>query len=262
MSDLKHWEVPAFEVAEFGPKRTKYCFIPIVYNEGPRFIRQLEQMGENAGLADIIVAERRSTDGSTDAELLKKHGVRTLLTTDEPGGALAIRMGFAYALKQGYEGVVLIDGNGKDGVSALPQYLQKLDEGYDFVQGSRFIPGGIEKNTPVLRRIGIKMIMVPLIWIGSGFIYTDATNGFRGYSRRLLCDPRIEPLRECFVHFNIQYYLSVMAPALKFRVVEIPVERVYPDDGTVPTKVVGLRRNFQALWEMVLTVFRHYNPQS
>jgi len=71
MSDPKHWEVPAFEVAEFAPKRTKYCFIPIVYNEGPRFIRQLEQMSENAALADIIVAERRSTDGSTDPELLK-----------------------------------------------------------------------------------------------------------------------------------------------------------------------------------------------
>ena len=189
-------------------------------------------------------------------------GVRALLTTDEAGGAAAIRMGFAYALKQGYEGVILIDGNGKDGVQALPQYLEKLDEGYDFVQGSRFMPGGMEKNTPLLRQIGIKLIMIPLIWAGSGYWYSDATNGFRGYSARLLRDPRIEPLRGCFVHFNLQYYLSVMAPALKFRVVEIPVERVYPDDGTVPTKVVGLRRNFQALWEMVLTVVRYYNPGS
>jgi len=258
----KYWELPLHEVSEFRPKRTKYCFIPIVYNEGERFIRQLEEMSKNEALADIVVAERRSTDGSTDHELLKRCGVRTLLTTDELGGASAIRMGFAYALKQGYEGVVLIDGNGKDGVRALPQYLQMLDEGYDFVQGSRFIPGGIEKNTPLSRRIGIKMIMIPLIWMGSGYIYSDATNGFRGYSRRLLCDPRIEPLRGCFVHFNIQYYLSVMAPALKFRVVEIPVERVYPNDGTVPTKVIGFKRNFQALWEMVLTVFRHYNPGS
>jgi len=258
--DLKFWECPPHEVTEFRPKATKYCFIPIVYNEGERFIRQLEQMSVNSALADIIVAERRSTDGSTDHELLKSHGVRTLLTTDEAGGASAIRMGFAYALKQGYEGVVLIDGNGKDGVQALPDYLTQLDAGYDFVQGSRFMPGGKEKNTPALRRIGIKLIMIPLIWLGSGFVYSDATNGFRGYSKRLLCDPRIEPLRSCFEHFNLQYYLSVMAPALKFRVVEIPVERVYPDDGSVPTKVVGVRRNFQALWEMVLTVFRQYAP--
>ena len=256
----KYWEVPTHEISEYAPKRTKYCFIPIVYNEGPRFIRQLGEMSKNAELADIIVAERRSTDGSTDPELLKRHGVRALLTTDEAGGASAIRVAFAYALKQGYEGVVLIDGNGKDGVYTLPEYLKQLDAGYDFVQGSRFMPGGKEKNTPLARRIGIKLVMIPLIWFGSGYKYTDATNGFRGYSARLLCDPRIEPLRNCFVHFNVQYYLSVMAPALGFRVIEIPAERVYPDDGTVPTKVKGLRRNFLALWEMVLTIFRRYNP--
>lgn len=258
----RYWEVPEHEVTEFAPKRTKYCFIPIVYNEGPRFIRQLGEMSNNASLADIIVADRRSTDGSTDHEWLKKNGVRSLLTTDAAGGAAAIRMGFAYALKQGYEGVVLIDGNGKDGVAALPEYLRRLDEGYDFVQGSRFMPGGVEKNTPLIRRIGIKMIMIPLVWLGSGYVYSDATNGFRGYSSRLLRDPRIEPLRNCFVHFNVQYYLSVMAPAFKFRVIEIPVGRVYPDDGSVPTKVVGLKRNFDALWEMVLTVVRHYNPKA
>jgi dolichol-phosphate mannosyltransferase len=260
MSGPKYWEVPSYEVAEFAPKRTKYCFIPIVYNEGPRFINQLKRMGVNAALADILVAERRSTDGSTDPDFLKSCGARALLTTDEPGGASAIRMGFAYAFKEGYDGVILVDGNGKDGVESLPQYVEKLDEGYDFVQGSRFMAGGVERNTPFLRRIGIRMIMGPLAWLGSGFWYTDATDGFRGYSGRLLRDPRIEPLRNCFVHFNIQYYLSVMAPALRFRVIEIPVERVYPSDGPVPTKVVGLRRNFRALWEMVLTVFRYYGP--
>ncbi len=255
-------EVPPHEVTEFAPKRTKYCFIPIVYNEGPRFIDQIERMGKNAGLADIIVAERRSTDGCTAPELLKRCGVRALLTTDEAGGASAIRMGFAYALKEGYNGVILSDGNGKDGVESLPDYLQKLDEGYDFVQGSRFMPGGVERNTPLLRVIGIRWIMAPLVWLGSGFWYTDATNGFRAYSERLLRDPRVEPLRNCFVHFNVQYYLSVMAPALRFRVIEIPVARVYPAEGPVPTKVVGARRNFHALWEMVLTVFRHYGPPS
>ena len=260
MSGPRFWEVPAYETAEFAPKRKKYCFLPDVYNEGQRFVKQLERMSKNAGLADIIVAQRRSTDGCTDPDLLRRCGVRALLTTDERGAATAIRMGFAYAFQEGYQGVVLIDGNGKDGVEALPQYVQKLDEGYDFVQGSRFMPGGAEKNTPLLRKIGIRFVMAPLAWLGSGFWYTDACNGFRGYSERLLRDPRIEPLRKCFFHFNLQYYLSIMAPALRFRVIEIPVERVYPDDGSVPTKVIGLRSNFAALWEMVLTVLRYYGP--
>ena len=105
--------------------------------------------------------------------------------------------------------------------------------------------------------------MNPLVYFGGlcGYRFTDTTNAFRGYSSRMLRDPRIEPLRDCFVRFNVQYYTMVMAPACRFRCIEIPVSRVYPDDGTVPTKVIGFRHNFEAFWEMVLTVFRHYNPR-
>lgn len=239
---------------------TRYCFAPIVYNEGDHFRRQIQEMAKKASLADILVAERRSNDGATAPDFLRANGVRALLTTDEPGGATAIRMLLHYALREGYEGVVLIDGNGKDGVDALPRYLEQLDAGMDFVQGSRFMRGGVHKNTPYLRKIGIKFIMAPLLWLGGGFWYTDSTNGFRGYSRRFLEDPRVEPLRACFTHFNLQYYLSYMAPKLGLRIVEIPVARVYPDDGPTPTKVIGFKQNFLAFWEMVLIVRGQCNP--
>lgn len=260
MSGQAAAEVPPFSVTELAPRRTRYCYVPVVYLEGQRFIDQLEKTRPLSGLADIMVAERRSTDGSTDPDLLRRMGVRALLTTDQPGGAAAIRMAFAHALAEGYEGVILTDGNGKDDPSALPDFIAKLEAGFDFVQGSRFMPGGVERNTPLLRLVGIKAVMRPLLWLGGGLAYSDPTNGFRGYSRRFLTDDRVQPLRSCFVHFNLQYYLSAMAPALGFKVVEIPVSRVYPDDGTVPTKVRGLRRNFQALWEMVLTSAGRYRP--
>ena len=255
-------EIPTHQITEFSPRKTRYCLCPIVYNEGDRFRRQLQEMSKNAALADILVAERRGTDGSTAPDLLKANGVRALLTTDEKGGATAIRMVLHYALQEGYEGVVLIDGNGKDGVEALPRFLEQLDAGVDFVQGSRFVRGGVHKNTPLLRQLGIKCIMVPLLWLGGRFRfrYTDATNGFRGYSRRFLEDPRVEPLRSCFTHFNLQYYLSYMAPKLGLKIVEIPAMRVYPDAGPTPTKVIGFKQNFFAFWEMVLTVRGKYDP--
>ena len=260
MTDLRFNDVPPYTVTRFADRATKYCIIPIVYNEGEKFREQLRRMSANSELVDIIVAERRSTDGSTGPDVLKAAGVKALLTTDEAGGALAIRMALDFVFKEGYEGVILIDGNNKDGVEALPLYVQKLDEGYDFVQGSRFMKGGVEKNTPFLRRVGIRAIMAPLIWLGTGYWYTDPTNGFRGYSMKFLTDPRVEPLRDCFVTFNLQYFLSVRAPKLKLRVIEIPVARVYPDEGPLPSKVIGVRRNFMAWWEMVLTVFGRYDP--
>jgi dolichol-phosphate mannosyltransferase len=263
MKDFRFQDLPSYLVEEFQPKKTKYCFVPIVYNEGDRFKKQLSRMSLRSDLADILVAQRESRDGSTDPEGLRSQGVRTLLTTPSAGGAAAIRMAFWYALQQGYEGVILIDGHNKDGVEFLPDYIRKLDEGYDFVQGSRFMKGGIEKNTPLLRRLGITLIMAPLLWIRGHFWYTDGTNGFRGYSRKFLEHPEVEPFRKCFTHFNLQYYLSYAAPKLGLKVVEIPVSRVYPDDGSVPTKVIGFKHNFMAFWEMVRTVAGKYDaPKS
>ena len=259
MHPFKFRQLPNYQVEELAPQKTRYCFVPVVYNEGDRFRRQLERMAPQASLADIVVAQKKSTDGSTDLALLRRKGVRTLLTTEGKGGATAIRMAFWYALQQGYEGVVLVDGHNKDGVERLPQFLKQLDEGYDFVQGSRFMRGGIEKNTPWLRKIGILFIMAPLLWWHGHFWYTDGTNGFRGYSRRFLEHPEVEPFRACFSHFNLQYYLSYMAPKLGLRVLEIPVERVYPSTGPVPTKVIGFQQNFMAFWEMVRTVRGFYD---
>lgn len=57
-------------------------------------------------------------------------------------------MGLYWALERGYEGVVTIDGNDKDSIEDVPRFLEKLKEGYDLVQGSRFLKGGRAVNTP------------------------------------------------------------------------------------------------------------------
>lgn len=255
---MRYREIPPFEKTEFFPKRTRYCFMPIVYNEGDRFKRQLERMSKKADLADIVVVEKRSSDGSTDHEWLKKNGTRALLTTDASGGATAVRLAIDFALQQGYEGLVLVDGHGKDGIEALPKYLTLLDQGADFIQGSRFLLGGKHENTPFMRWVGIRCILTPLFWLSCGFKYTDAANGFRGYSKKYLEDERVEPLRSCFVNYNLQFYLTYRAPKLQLKVVEIPVSRVYPSDA-VPTKVVGFKRNFMVFWEMLQAVRGAYD---
>src|SRR6201985_2034445 len=114
------WEPPIYETHEFAPRRTQYCVVVVTLNEGERIKSQLRRMSERAGVADIIIADGRSSDGSTDQDFLKEMSVRTLLITDEKGLCTATRMGLAYAMEQEYEGVITIDGNGKDGVEAIP----------------------------------------------------------------------------------------------------------------------------------------------
>ena len=249
------WELPSFTTTEFAPKRTRYCIgIPII-NEGVRIQTQLQKMHDLGlhELADIAIADGGSSDGSTEPEQLIPVGVRTLLIKTGSGKLSAqLRMFFAYALAQGYEGVVIVDGNNKDGVEAIPEFLKNLDEGWDYIQGSRYMPGGIEKNTPSIRKWAVTLIHAPVISVAAGFRYTDTTNGFRALSRAYLLDSQLQPFRNIFDTYNLHYYLSIMAPRLGYRVKEIPVSRVYPESGPTPSKIKG----FGTHWHMLVLLFK------
>lgn len=260
-----NWEVPSFTMVEIRPRQTRFCIgIPII-NENGRIEAQLKRMHtlELPNLADIIIADGGSTDGSTDVARLQQFGVRTLLVKTGQGKLSAqLRMFFAYALTQGYEGMVIIDGNNKDGVEAIPLFLEALEQGWDYVQGSRYCQGGVEKNTPFNRRFAVQLLHAPVISLAARFRYTDTTNGFRGLSDRFLLDPRLQPFRHIFDTYNLHYYLSVMAPLLGYRVKEIPVVRIYPQTGSIPSKIKGFKIYWHILGQLFTAAFGGYRPRS
>jgi hypothetical protein len=190
--------------------------------------------------------------------------VRTLLVnTDEQRGlSVQYRIALHYALEQGYEGCIMMDGNGKDGAEAIPRFVEKLQEGFDFIQGSRFIPGGFHKNTPLIRVFGIRFVCNPMVLLATGYAYTDFLNGFKGCSRTFLLHPKLQPFRKVFVRYNLQYFLNYMAPRLKVQLCEIPVSRVYSDDTSIShSKIVGFRAYLKILDELLRTITGYYNPR-
>src|SRR6266852_383750 len=69
------------------------------------------------------------------------------------GIGFAIKEGYRYALSHGFDLIVVMAGNGKDDPREIPRLTQPiLENGYDYVQGSRFLPGGRGERTPFLRR--------------------------------------------------------------------------------------------------------------
>jgi len=258
----KDWQLPDFEISEFNKRQTKYCLCIPIINEGEKFKKQLEQMKPLARMIDIIICDGGSTDGSTDTTFLKNNDVRTLLTKTDVGKLSAqLRMGYAYALNEGYEGIITIDGNGKDGSSTVSDFIKSLNEGFDFIQGSRFISGGKAINTPLSRLLAIKIIHAPFISLLSGFHYTDTTNGYRAYSKKFLLDSRVAPFRKVFDTYELLAYLSVKAPKLGFRVIEIPVTREYPKNAKIPTKISPVRGNIKLLKILIGLLFGKYDPQ-
>lgn len=257
-------QVPDFEVISFVPKRTKYCLCIPIINEGEKILRQLEKiLKHNICLRlDVILCDGGSTDGSTDSEKLKELGVNTLLVKKSSGKLSAqLRMGYYWALDRGYDGIITVDGNGKDSVESVDLFIQALNEGYDMIQGSRFIEGGRAINTPLLRHFAVKLLHIPIISLAAGFNYTDTTNGFRGYSRKYLLHPAVQPFRDIFNTYELLAYLSVRAPRLGLKTKEVPVSRIYPVSGKTPTKISPFKGNFDLLRILFNVILGNYNPK-
>lgn len=256
--------VPDFLCTELGERRSKYCLLIPVINEGERIRRELERAlaAGVPSLVDVAICDGGSTDGSLAEERLRSLGVNTLLVKTGPGRQGAqLRMGLWWALERGYDGVVTIDGNDKDSIEDVSRFIERLDNGFDFVQGSRFIRGGVAVNTPKVRYMAVRLIHAPVISLTAGSWYTDTTNAYRAYSRRYLTHPDVQPFRDVFCNYELLAYLSVRADQLGLRTCEVPVRREYPRAGKVPTKISALGGN----WDLLSTLFRNlfgaYKPK-
>jgi len=258
------WQIPAFEKTIWTERAKPWCVVIPVINEGDRIRRLLGKL-ENARIpliADIIIVDGGSTDGSLDADYLKQRGVTALLTKTGPGKLSAqLRCAYAFAVESGYEGIVTIDGNDKDDPSAIPSFIAALEQGTDFVQGSRFIPGGLAINTPLARHIAIRFLHAPLLALFSGYRWTDTTQGFRGYSRRILLDPNVAPFRNIFADYELLAYLSYRIPRLGYKCLELPTTRSYPP-GKPPTKISFIKGNTKVFQTLLKACFGHYNPKN
>lgn len=254
------WQLPIFKTYEFRKKQTKYCICIPVLNEGENIKKQLQNMLPFSKVADIIIADWGSTDDSTAKHFLRRMRVRTLLILKSPGYlGTQLRMGFSYALKQEYKGIIQIDGNNKDGVNAIPSFIKALDEGCDYIQGSRFIKDGVAINTPPIRYLAVRFLASPILSLGAKFWYTDVTNGFRGYSKKYLTHPKVLPFRSIFKRYELNMYLTVRAPQLGLKTKEIPVSRIYKE-GKVNTKISFFRGNLDFLLSQLKAALGKYNP--
>lgn len=256
--------VPKFACTEYKEKSKGYVVLIPIINEGDRIIRELKRAYRNniAAHADIVICDGGSTDGCTEESRLRKLGVNTLLVKQDTGKQGAqLRMGIWWALQRGYKGIITIDGNNKDSIEDVPHFIEKLEEGYDFVQGSRFVKGGKAINTPFIRTVSVKLIHAPVISMTAHQHFTDTTNAYRGYSSRYLSNGRVQPLRDIFMAYELLAYLSVRATQIGMKACEIPVTRAYPKTGKTPTKISFFRGNSELMKILLKNVFGAYNPK-
>lgn len=256
--------VPRFACEEYAGKTKDYAVLIPIINEGDRIYKELYRAKKHqiSKYADLIICDGGSTDGCTEEKKLKKLEVNTLLVKQDEGKqGTQLRMGIWWAMQRGYQGVITVDGNNKDSIEDVPDFIEKLKEGYDLIQGSRFIKGARAVRTPWIRLLSVRLIHAPIISLTARQKFTDTTNAYRGYSARYLMDQRVQPLRDIFMNYELLAYLSVRATQLGMRACEIPVTRAYPKKGKIPTKISFFRGNGELLKVLFRNAKGAYKPE-
>ncbi len=188
---------------------------------------------------EIVVCDNGSTDRSVEIAL--SMGVRVV---HQPlrGYGNAYLKGFASA-----RGSYLIMGDADDtyDFNLIPLFLEKLiDEGYDFVTGSRYVEGFEDKSMPLLHRFVGNPALTALLNILFGTSYTDVYSGFRGFSRKAY--DLIEPVSPG-MEFNLE--LAINAGLAGLKIAEIPI-RLHPRKGE--SKLNTLRDGWRSLRMMLI----------
>jgi dolichol-phosphate mannosyltransferase len=214
------------------------------YNEGAKIRRLAERI--RPGLVDKFVAVN---DGSTDEgpDILRQNGI-TVLDQPRRGIGAAIKRSVAYARAHGSDILVVMAGNNKDDPAEIPRLLRPIiEDGADYVQGSRFLPGGSSPHLPFFRAVSIRLLSF-LFRVYTAQPCTDLTNGFRAYRLAMLDDPRIDIEQDWLDTYECEYYIHWKAYTLGYKVVEVPVTKAYPAErGVEYTKI----RPITGWWRML-----------
>jgi dolichol-phosphate mannosyltransferase len=149
-----------------------------------------------------------------------------------------MKSAFQYALDHGYDVLVIQAGNDKDDPLEIPSLVAPIlaDEA-DFVQGSRFLPGGAFGNMPWHRVFATRFIHPAAVSLAAGKRVTESTNGFRAFRTALLRDSRIDWRQTWLDRYELEPYLLVKAIALGYRHREVPVTKIYPERALGYTKM-------------------------
>ncbi|MDH4164635.1 MAG: glycosyltransferase family 2 protein [Nitrospirota bacterium] len=174
---------------------------------------------------NILVVDDNSPDGTADivrAEMAKAKNIFLITGKKEGLGAAYIR-GMKHAINElGADAVMEMDADFSHKPEDVPRLIAALDEGADFVIGSRYVPGGkIPDNWSFLRRMNSKWGNVFARYVAGMYKVRDCTAGFRAIRSAII--NKIDPDTLKVKGYAFQISLLHEAILNHAKVTEVPV---------------------------------------
>lgn len=221
-------QIPKLCLAEKVPRIG--VVIPVYGESGPIcwILGRFRKSCVNTICLVVDVPLRRDMDKTREAARQSGIMVHIIKNRSRTGVGFSLRQGLRYLADSGHDIALIMAGNGKDDPAEINKVVAPVARGEaDYVQGSRYLPGGRKSRMPFVRIVFNRIY--PTIWrLLTRRRCTDVTNGFRSYNLNILRDRRIDLNQSWLDGYSLEYYLHYKVLSLSYRVREVPVSKTYP----------------------------------
>jgi len=194
------------------------------YNEADNILKIIPLILENSDQDNeynILVVDDNSPDGTAKlVEDLNNNHVNILKREKKLGLGTAYVAGFRYAIKEKYDCVFEMDADFSHDPKYLKGFIEKIDEGYDLVIGSRYIDGISVLNWP-LRRLILSYLASVYTRAVTGLKVMDTTAGFMCYKVNSLKQIDLDNVRSNGYSFQIEMKFKMYKKG--FKIIEVPI---------------------------------------
>lgn len=210
-----------------------------VYNEVDYVDDVLDEVARYA--SSVLVVDDGSIDGTVE-RLQQRSDISLIRHSENRGYGAALTTAFAYAIDEGFQGLITLDCDGQHQPCRIPEFIDAASKA-DIVSGSRYLKNYEGDHAPPEERMRINQAITRELNERLGYSLTDAFCGFKAYRTSAL-----KLLEITDGGYAMPLQLWVQAAAAELKVVEIPVPLIYLD----------LERSFGGALDQADARLQHY----
>ncbi len=233
------------------------------YNEAENLSPMIDALLALPVSLHVLVVDDNSPDGTGALadQLATQHAGQVVVMhrTEKTGLGPAYLAGFQRAIDLGAEYIVQMDADFSHQPKYIPDLIDKLEQGYDLVIGSRFARGGgVDQSWSLYRKLLSWFANGVYVRVLLGIPVSDATGGYRIWRRETLTGMGTDRVRSNGYVFQVE--MAYVAYRLGYRIAEIPI--YFPDRARGKSKM-GSHIVFEAALRVWQLIYRHHslNPQ-
>jgi len=220
----------------------RICTVIPTYNESATIgetVRQIRKQG-----LEVVVID----DGSKDetARISQDYGAIVLRNSKNQGKGYSLICGLQYALKNHFDAVITMDGDGQHSPEDIPLFIQKVKlSGASIIIGNRMHN---PRKMPLSRVLTNKFMSWFISWLIKQRI-PDTQCGFRFFRRQLLDKVKFTTKR-----FETESEILFQASYLGYKIESIAIKSIYRKEKSQINPFLDTMRFINFIWRQIWTI--------